>query len=148
MGKIIFVYATTSGNTEWVVKSVSEAMKEAGNEVTLQRVEGAKVDDLNNYDLIVLACPTYGEGQMQEYFDPFYKEFITKKFTGKKFASIALGDSKNYDVFCGAADRLDEGIKAVEGVQIMPTLRIDGMVYGREEEWKTWGKTLASVFVK
>ncbi|MEI6886641.1 MAG: flavodoxin family protein [bacterium] len=148
MGKIIFVYGTTSGNTEWVVKSVSDAMKEAGNEITLQRVEGVKIDELNNYDLIVLASPTYGEGHLQEYFEPFYKDFVTKQFTNKKFASIALGDSKNYDVFCGAADILDEGIKKVGGVQIMPTLRIDGMVFGREEEWKTWGKTLASVLAK
>ena len=148
MGKVLFVYGTTSGNTEWVCKNVSDAVKEAGNEIVLQRVEGVKMDEVGNYDLVVLACPTYGVGRLQEYFEPFFNDFVTKKFPDKKFACIALGDSKHYDVFCGAAEILEKGVVSVSGVQIMPTLRIDGMVFGREEEWKTWGKTLAQVLAK
>ena len=146
MSKVVFIYGTTSGNTEWVVKSVSEAMKEAQMEVELVRVEGAKLEDLAKYDLVVFASPTYGVGNLQEYFEPFFNEFRKQKFEGKKFAGIALGDSKNYDVFCGAADVLEKGIKEVGGVLVMPILRIDGMVFGREAEWKTWGNTLSKVF--
>ena len=145
MAKVLIVYGTTSGNTEWVVTNVAKSLTAAGLEVTTERCEMSEPSSIPNYDVVLLASPTYNVGKLQENFDEYYKKFITNKFDGKKFACIALGDSKLYDIFGGAKDFLEKGVKEVGGVQILPTLMIDGMVYGRETEWETWGTALGKV---
>jgi flavodoxin len=137
--KILIVYGTASGNTQWVVKYVAESLVEMKFDVKVERCEVSNPSSISEYDLIILASPTYNVGKLQENFEEYYNEFIKLKFPLKKFALIALGNSKMYDIFGGAKDYLEKGVKQVEGELILPTLMIDGGVYEREEEWKNYG---------
>jgi flavodoxin len=85
MAKVLIVYGTTSGNTEWVVTNVAKSLTASGHEVTTERCEMSEPSSIPNYDVVLLACPTYNVGKLQENFDEYYKKFITNKFDGKKF---------------------------------------------------------------
>jgi len=145
--KAIIVYGTCSGNTELVSDAVAEGLMESEIETVTVRGEQARAESLASYDLIILACATWNVGQLQEYYVPFYKEFCKLSLSGKAMAVIGLGDSKHYDIFCGAADLLEAAVSKVGAQQILPTLRIDGLPHAHLEEYKRWGAELAKTFV-
>ena len=144
--KALIIYGTTSGNTEYVVERIQEGLQDRGMQVTLERVEVAQPEDAKNYDLLILACPTYNVGRLQEYFEPFYEKLVKADLKDLPAAVVALGMSKDYDIYAEAADYLETGLQKAGAKQILPTLRIDGMPHGRDEEWQGFGHHLADTF--
>lgn len=59
MAKIIIIYYSRSGNTEKMAKIVEEGIKKEGIEVILKKVEDTDVQELLNYDGIIIGTPTY-----------------------------------------------------------------------------------------
>lgn len=139
----IIVYGTGSGNTELVAEAIASGLIKHNFTVKTIKGELANVAELSQYDLVVLGCATWNVGKLQDYFAPFYSEFVKLQLTSKPMAIFALGDSKNYDIFCGAADWLEEAVAKVGGRQIMPTLRIDGPPHANLQDYAAWGETLA-----
>ena len=54
MAKIIIVYWTGGGNTEKMAGAIADGAKSKGADVTCKNVSEASVDELANYDVIVL----------------------------------------------------------------------------------------------
>lgn len=59
MAKVLICYYSQTGNTEKMAQIITDAMKDADLSVDLKRVEDTKVDDLLDYDCIVMGSPTY-----------------------------------------------------------------------------------------
>lgn len=61
MVKILVCYYSKSGNTESMAKKIVEGMEssEADGEVDLQKVGNAEIENLTDYDGIILGSPTY-----------------------------------------------------------------------------------------
>ncbi len=59
MAKVLICYYSQTGNTEKMAQIITDVMKEADLSVDLKRVEDTKVDDLLDYDCIVIGSPTY-----------------------------------------------------------------------------------------
>jgi len=59
MAKVLICYYSQTGNTEKMAQIITDVMKEADLSVDLKRVEDTKVDDLPDYDCIVMGSPTY-----------------------------------------------------------------------------------------
>ena len=59
MGKVLVCYYSRTGNTEEMAEKIAEVMKGEGLDVDLAKVEKTKVDELLNYDCLVLGSPTY-----------------------------------------------------------------------------------------
>lgn len=58
--KILIVYYSFTGNTEKMAKLVESGVKESGVPVATKRVEDIKkVDELSEYDGIIIGSPTY-----------------------------------------------------------------------------------------
>jgi flavodoxin I len=144
--KAIIIYGTGSGNAELVAECVQAGMNEAGLKTDCQKGEVTDPKTIVDYDLIVLICATWDVGRLQPYFVPFYKEFCKLDLKDKPMAVVGLGDSKHYDIFCGAADLLEDAVKKVGAKQIVPTLRIDGPPHAKLEEYHKWGADLISMF--
>ena len=62
MGKIGIFYGSTEGNTEDVAERVQKALGDAD----VYNVDSATADDLAKYDILILACPTWEIGELQE----------------------------------------------------------------------------------
>jgi NAD(P)H dehydrogenase (quinone) len=57
--KVLILYDSRSGNTEKMAHAVYDGVKEDGVEAELKKVDTASVDDLPNFDGIILGSPVY-----------------------------------------------------------------------------------------
>ncbi|MBN4069709.1 MAG: hypothetical protein COA82_10940 [Alkaliphilus sp.] len=65
MDKAIVIFGSTMGNTEMLAGVIVEGLKEAGFEAELKNVTEAKIEEVVNYDLVLLGSSTWGEGELQ-----------------------------------------------------------------------------------
>ena len=151
MANAIVVFGTTSGNTELLAESVSQGLKEANLEVAIKNVVDTAVDQLKDYDLVVLGCPTYEEGDLQEDFTDFYEAMRGLSLKGKKAAVFGPGSEDMYpETFCHAVDILEERLKACDAEILDTSLKINTGEVGEEvedearEEAKAWAADLAN----
>lgn len=146
--KILIVYATNSGGTESAVKHLSSVLEKNGHQTTLINPKEINTELIKSSDTIILASPSWDfdtkEGQPHEDFHAILEETDIKKYAGRKFAILGLGDS-SYTYFCGAVDVLEQFVKIVGGTIITPSLRIDGYFSAMEEsndKITQWASTL------
>jgi flavodoxin I len=94
MEKIGIFFGSTDGNTERVVGQIAEEFGDGV--VDLHNVNSATADDLQPYTNIVLACPTWEIGQLQEDWESFIDELDDVDFSGKRVTYLGLGDADGY----------------------------------------------------
>jgi len=70
--KVLIVYETKYGNTKNVAETIAEVIKEAGNEVTVVKVDAVEMDSIKDYGAIVIGSPTYASSQARS-----IKKFIS-----------------------------------------------------------------------
>jgi flavodoxin I len=111
MANIGIFYGSTEGNTERIVTQIQEQL--GGDAVAeLHNVNSATADDMQPYPYLILACPTWEIGQLQEDWDSFIDELQEVDFSGKKIAYVGLGDADGYpDTFIDAPGMIHERIK-------------------------------------
>ncbi|MBK7650528.1 MAG: flavodoxin [Flammeovirgaceae bacterium] len=111
MAKIGIFYGSTDGNTERVVTQIQTLL--GGEPVAaLHNVNSASADDMQPYSYLILACPTWEIGQLQEDWDSFIDELQDVDYTGKKVAYVGLGDADGYpDTFIDAPGIINDRIK-------------------------------------
>lgn len=134
--KTLLVFATYSSGTHMAADVVSQALSAKGHTVDLKDVQEVQLDAFNNYDLVILATPSWdinGQGGFpHEHFVAFIEAAKGKTMPGKKFAIFGLGDS-SYPEFCGGVDHLEKFVKDLQGTLVTPSLRIDGYFFNQEE---------------
>ena len=123
MAEIGIFYGSTEGNTEKVASKIQAAF---GGEdvVALHNVNSATSDDMEQYDKLILACPTWEIGELQEDWDSFIDEIESVDYSGKKVAYLGLGDADGYpDTFIDAPGIIHERIQdsGAEFVGAWPT---------------------------
>lgn len=123
MAEIGIFYGSTEGNTERVATKIQEAF---GGEdvVALHNVTSASSDEMEQYDKLILACPTWEIGELQEDWDSFIDEIENVDYAGKKVAYVGLGDADGYpDTFIDAPGIIHERIQdsGAEFVGAWPT---------------------------
>lgn len=94
MATAIVIYYSRSGNTKQMAETISESMNSAGVETKCKSVEDVKIDDLPDYDTIVVGSPCY-YGHMAGPLAKFFDESVQKhgKLDGK--AGAAFSSSAN-----------------------------------------------------
>jgi flavodoxin I len=125
MATIGIFYGSTEGNTERIV---TEIQKQLGGDAVavLHNVNSATADDMQPYNNLILACPTWEIGQLQEDWESFVDELEDVDFAGKKVAYIGLGDADGYpDTFIDAPGIIHERIKD-KGVTVVGQWPTDG----------------------
>jgi len=116
MAKIGIFFGTDSGNTRRIAKEIATIL---GPEVAANpiNIRNATVEDLLNYNTLILGIPTYGDGQVPglstgnqtESWEEFLPTLKGHDFNGKKVAIYGLGNQKGYpDEFIDAVYYLYE----------------------------------------
>jgi len=166
MKKAIVIYGSTTGNTETLSKYVGEGLKASGVEVMVKNVTESGPEELKDYDVIVLGCSTWGDGELQDDFVSFEEEMRKIRLDGKKGAVFGPGDSiypisnplkaclhkrvfgpgdSIYPQFCKAVDTLEERLKSCGAEIIIDSLKIDGDIQPQLEKAEDWGKNLGEI---
>ncbi len=143
---ITVIYATGSGNAELIAQSVHQGIIDAGINSHLHRAEQFPLDKITEHKNLILICSTWNVGQLQDYMVPLYKHMSELKLPRHQIAVIGLGDSVNYDIFCGAADILQGLVEKTGAKQIGKTIKVDGPPHARLDEFRVWGKNIAAEF--
>ena len=139
MGKIKIVYGTGGGNTELVCEKVTEILEKKHKVEMLQ----SKITDpmsIKNFDLLIFASPTYGHGQLEQYFGKFIKKAKDMNLKGKNVAAIGLGDDKyDPDYFIESAKILTDFFKGKEANIVISPLKVGRCAVpklkGKVEKW-------------
>jgi flavodoxin I len=149
MTTAIVVFGSTTGNTETLTSSVEKGLKEGSVDVTIKNVTQAKVEELNSYDCIIFGSSTWGLGELQDDFIPFYEKLATVTLQGKKAAVFGVGDEDSFpDNFCEAVDILAERLTKCGAVIVADKLKIQtdlgsGVDTEAEEKARVWALNLA-----
>ena len=114
MAKIGLFYGTQTGNTETIAELIQ---KEFGSDVVeLYNVADAQVTDFEQYDSIIIGCPTWNIGELQSDWEGLYDELDNISFQGKKVAYFGVGDQAGYaDNFQDAMGILEDKISQLGG---------------------------------
>lgn len=109
MAKIGIFFGSTEGNTERVVTQIVEFL---GDDAELHNVNSSTAEDMQDYDYLILACPTWEIGRLQEDWDSFIDEIENVDYSGKKITYVGLGDADGYpDTFQDALGIIHDRIK-------------------------------------
>ena len=107
MSKIGIFYGSTTANTVGVVAALAEELTRSGFLVDRYNVAEGDLDPMNDYDLLILATPTWSGGELQEDWKRVFERFESIDFSGKRVALLGLGDQLNYpDHFADAIAQL------------------------------------------
>ena len=83
-----------------------------GDDAELHNVNSSSADDMQPYQNLILACPTWEIGQLQEDWDAFIDEIENVDYAGKKVTYLGLGDADGYpDTFLDAMGIIHDRIK-------------------------------------
>ncbi|CAG0972399.1 NAD(P)H dehydrogenase (quinone) [Gammaproteobacteria bacterium] len=102
MGKIGIFFGSDTGNTRRVAKSIHKKLgADADAPVNVNK---ASVDDLLNYNALILGTPTLGDGELPgltsggsaESWEEFLPKLKGKDMSGKVVALFGLGDQEGY----------------------------------------------------
>ena len=115
MSKIGLFFGTTTGKTEGAAEMIQA---EFGGEdiVEMHDIAEAELEQLQEYDCLIIGCPTWNIGELQSDWDGYFDELDNLDFTGKKVAYFGTGDQIGYpDNFQDAMGMLEEKISELGG---------------------------------
>lgn len=138
MPKVLVVYASMTGNTEEMAEAIAQGAKEAGAEVVSKEAFDASVDELNDYEGIIIGAYTWGDGELPDEFIDFFEALDSLDLSGKKAAVFGSGDT-SYPVFCGAVDTIEAKLKELGAEIAGECIKFE---YNPSEEEKEQGRSL------
>jgi flavodoxin I len=130
MQKAIVVYGSTTGNTEELAGYIGRALKSGGiGEVHIKNVTDTDVNELLDYEIILLGSSTWGDGELQDDYFDFFEALNKMDLTGKKAAAFGTGES-SWSHFCAAVDTLQERLTKC-GAEVAEGFKVDGIAKKR-----------------
>jgi flavodoxin I len=102
MDKIGIFFGTDSGTTRLMAKKMARQLGDAASKPL--NVNRITVDDMLQFDALILGTPTYGEGQLPGLstrvkdgsWEEFLPQLLERDLTGKRIALYGLGDQEKY----------------------------------------------------
>lgn len=117
MSNIGLFIGSTTGKTEYVAELFQKEIGE--NVVTLHNIYETEDSDFEDYQYIVIACPTWNIGELQSDWEGYFPELDNIDFNGKKVAYFGTGDQIGYpDNFMDALGILEEKISERGGTTV------------------------------
>ncbi|MFP4007327.1 MAG: flavodoxin FldA [Spirulinaceae cyanobacterium] len=114
MSQIGLFYGSTTGKTEDIAERIQEALGD--DVVTLHEISEAENSDFEQYEKLIIACPTWDIGELQSDWDGYYPELDELDFSGKSVAYFGTGDQIGYaDNFQDAMGILEAKISELGG---------------------------------
>lgn len=111
---VLVMYGTETGNAELVSEEIAESIGDVADAV--QVTDMADVDPLSlpTFDLVVVVCSTYGEGELPSTAQPFHDSLVerTPDLSGLRIATFGLGDT-SYETFNSGSETVTQALIAL-----------------------------------
>lgn len=113
MAKVGLFYGSTTGKTADAAEQVQAAL---GGDSVVDLVEIEDASALAGYDCLIIACPTWNIGELQDDWAAVFDDLDDVDFSGKTVAYMGTGDQVGYaDNFMDAMGQLEEKISGLGG---------------------------------
>ena len=96
MKKIGLFWGSTSGNTEIAVEFMEEYLKDEGFEVDSHNVADSDPETMLEYDNLIIGCPTWNIGELQDDWDSIFLDYEKLDFSGNTAAFFGCVDQVGY----------------------------------------------------
>ncbi|QBO35299.1 flavodoxin [Periweissella cryptocerci] len=114
------IFATITGNNEDVADIIVEGFEDHDVEVDKEEISISEVDELSDYDIVVLVPYTYDKGSLPEEGMDFFDDLETADLSGVVYGVAGSGDTYYGDDFGVAVDKFDATLaktKATKGAE-------------------------------
>lgn len=127
MTSIGLFYGTNTGYTEIAVDLLVEEFEMAlPGVLTVHDVSTVPLQKMHDYDYLIVGCPTWNVGQLQDDWDEKFVDIAQLDLRGKKMAIFGLGDQYGYsDNYCDAIGILGKQF-AAQGAEIVDFTSAEG----------------------
>ena len=140
MKKISIVYGSSTGNTEAVAEIIKNNIE---GDATVYDVTNVTDEVVKEADLVLFGSSTWGYGELQDDFAPYYDKLSSNLLSGKDVAIFGCGDKVSFaDVFCEATEIIKTKVEECGAKVIIDLLKIDGDPSDSEDEIKAFAKAL------
>jgi flavodoxin I len=119
--KIGLIYGTNTGVTEIVAEKLDEELRNNGLDVELHDIASVDFEIINNYNTLIIAVPTWNDGELQDDWDEVFDQWSDYNFEGKKVGFVGTGDQEAYH----------ENYLDAIGKMALPVRNSGGEVFGR-----------------
>lgn len=117
MADIGLFYGTQTGYTQTTAETIQQEFGQ--DAIDVYDISRAEPSDFEKYSVIIIGCPTWNVGQLQDDWDNFFEQLDEIDFSGKKVAYFGEGDQVGYaDSFQDAMGILEEKISEQGGETI------------------------------
>lgn len=120
----MIAYASMSGNTEEIADLLKKSLEPLEHEIDVMEMEHIDVNEILEYDGVLIGSYTWGDGDLPFETDQFYEGLLNLDLNGKKAAVFGSGDT-SYPNFCAAVDLFQERLKACHAEIIQEGLKIE-----------------------
>jgi len=121
MARAIIVYETRKGSTGVLAEALQEGLEQAGVKTVLKRSSEVKIEELGNYECVILGSPTYNKN-MIESMKTFLFKLEQADLKGKSGASFGA-----YGWSGEAVEMLAETMKNIFAMDILePPSKLEG----------------------
>lgn len=102
--KIGLFYGSNTGNTELDARLIARALEgHVPGIVDVFDIADVDVGSIQTYDHLIIGCPTWNVGQLQDDWDARFDQLDTLDLRGKQVAMFGVGDQYGYpDNYCDA----------------------------------------------
>jgi flavodoxin I len=115
MAKVGLFYGSTTGKTADAAEAIQAALG-GDSVVDLFDVSDKEATDLAEYDYLIIGCPTWNIGDVQDDWDAILNDLDDVDFKGKTVAYFGTGDQIGYaENFQDAMGILEEKITGLGG---------------------------------
>ena len=113
MAKVGLFYGSTTGKTADAAEQVQAAL---GGDSVVDLIEIEDASALAEYECLIIACPTWNIGELQDDWAAVFDDLDDVEFSGKTVAYMGTGDQIGYaDNFMDAMGQLEEKIASLGG---------------------------------
>ena len=96
MKKIGLFFGSSTANTKIATDFMQEYLEMNEYEVDIFNMEDTDVEKILEYDNIIIGCPTWHIGELQEDWDSIFLDYEKLDFNGKTAAFFGCGDQIGY----------------------------------------------------
>ncbi|MFZ4832218.1 FMN-binding protein MioC [Rouxiella sp. Mn2063] len=124
MSDITLITGSTLGGAEYVADHIAEKLEEAG--ISCEILHGPELDEVSLEGKWLVVCSTHGAGELPDNLQPFLEQLEEQQpdLSQVSFGAVGLGNSE-YDIFCGAIQKLDRQLTSLGAKRIGDRLEID-----------------------
>ena len=145
MKTIGLFYGTTNGTTAEIASRIKAQFEQQFHQpVELLNIAEYYLEELVDFELIILGIPTWNYGQLQRDWEAIFEEFDEVDLSEKLIAIFGLGDQAGYpNTFADAMSFLADKVRE-RGATVVGAVPMDG--YDFQQSWAVEdGKLLGMV---